>query len=293
VSIVKNILVTGANGQLGNECKVLASQHSDVRFVFTDVEELSITDESAINKIFSENNFDYCINAAAYTAVDNAEKDEDLSRAINATAVGYLATACNKYNCRLIHISTDYVFDGENSVGYYEDDATSPINVYGATKLEGEKLALQSDSKSIVIRTSWVYSYFGKNFVKTMMKLMQERDEISVVNDQIGKPTYAADLAAVIFKIIFDNENPSSGMYHFSNEGIISWYDFAVAIKEIGGYHCKVNPIPSSAYPVPAKRPHFSILNTFKIKNTFSVQIPDWRDSLKKCMLLLNQKASG
>lgn len=292
MSSVKNILVTGANGQLGNECKVLASQHHGVRFVFTDVEELSITDEAAIAKIFSENKFDYCINTAAYTAVDNAEKDEALSRAINATAVGYLATACNKYNCRLIHVSTDYVFDGENSVGYDEDDVTAPINVYGATKLEGEILALESDSKSIVIRTSWVYSYYGKNFVKTMMKLMQEREEISVVNDQIGKPTYAADLAAAIFKIIFENENPQSGIYHFSNEGIISWYDFAVAIKEIGGYTCKVNTIPSSAYPVPAKRPHFSILNTTKIKNTFSVQIPDWRDSLQKCMMLLTQKAS-
>ena len=222
MSIVKNILVTGANGQLGNECKVLASQHHDVRFVFTDVEELSIIDQAAIDKIFSENKFDYCINAAAYTAVDNAEKDEDLSRAINATAVGYLATACNKYNCRLIHISTDYVFDGENSVGYNEDDATSPINVYGATKLEGEKLALQSDSKSIVIRTSWVYSYFGKNFVKTMMKLMQERDEISVVNDQIGKPTYAADLAAVIFKIIFENEKILLEVERVLNEEEIS-----------------------------------------------------------------------
>ena len=292
MSKVKNILVTGANGQLGNECKVLASQHIQARFVFTDVEELSITDEAAINKIFSENKFDYCINAAAYTAVDNAEKDETLARAINATAVGYLALACEKYNCRLIHISTDYVFDGEKQHGYDEDNATDPINVYGATKLEGEILALELCSNSIVIRTSWVYSYFGKNFVKTMMKLMQEREEISVVNDQIGKPTYAADLAATIFKIIFENENPQSGVYHFSNEGIISWYDFAVAIKEIGNYTCKVNPILSSAYPVPAKRPHFSILNTTKIKNTFSVQIPDWRESLQKCMVLLTQKAS-
>ena len=287
----KNILVTGANGQLGNECKVLSAQYKDSNFAFTDVEELSITDVVAIDEIFSKNNFDYCINAAAYTAVDNAEKEVDLSRAINATAVGYLANACKKYNCRLIHISTDYVFDGENSIGYNEDDATAPINVYGATKLEGENLALQLDPKSIVIRTSWVYSFYGKNFVKTMMKLMQEREEISVVNDQIGKPTYAADLAMAIFKIIFENENPTSGMYHFSNEGIISWYDFAMAIKEIGGYTCKVNPIPSSAYPVPAKRPHFSILNTSKIKNTFSIQIPEWRDSLQKCMQLLTSSS--
>ena len=174
----KNILVTGANGQLGNECKVLSAHYKDSNFVFTDVEELSITDVAAIEEIFSKHNFDYCINAAAYTAVDNAEKEVDLSMAINATAVGYLADICKKYNCRLIHISTDYVFDGENSIGYNEDDATAPINVYGATKLEGENLALQLDPKSIVIRTSWVYSFYGKNFVKTMMKLMQEREEI-------------------------------------------------------------------------------------------------------------------
>lgn len=292
MSSTKKILVTGANGQLGNECKVLSAFHKDSDFVFTDVEELSITDVAAIDKIFSENHFDFCINAAAYTAVDNAEKDQALSMAINATAVGYLATACHKYNCRLIHISTDYVFDGENQNGYNEDDVTAPINVYGATKLEGEKLALETDSKSIVIRTSWVYSFFGKNFVKTMMKLMQERDEINVVSDQIGKPTYAADLATAIFKIIFENENPQAGMYHFSNEGVISWYDFAIAIKEIGGYICKVNPIPSSAYPVPAKRPHYSILNTSKIKNVFSVHIPEWRESLEKCMLLLKQNSN-
>ncbi len=285
----KKILVTGANGQLGNECRKLAEKITDATFVFTDVNELSITDEQAIENIFSKNNFDYCINAAAYTAVDAAEKDDATALAINATAVGCLAAACKKHHCRLIHISTDYVFDGENANGYNEEDQTGPINVYGKTKLEGEKLAMELDAKSIVIRTSWVYSYYGKNFVKTMMKLMQERPEISIVDDQIGKPTYAADLAAAIFKIIFDYETPQPGMYHFANEGVISWFDFANAINEIGGYHCKLHPIPSSAYPVPAKRPHYSILNTSKIKDTFSVNIPQWKYSLQQCMSLLKE----
>lgn len=285
---IKRILVTGANGQLGNECRQLAKKINDVDFVFTDVEELSITDELAIEKIFSNHQFDYCINAAAYTAVDNAEKDIDTANAINATAVGYLAKACSKYDCRLIHVSTDYVFDGEKEDGYFEDDSTGPINIYGSSKLSGEQFALEYNAQSLVIRTSWVYSYFGKNFVKTMMKLMQERAEISVVSDQIGKPTYAADLASAIFKIIFSSEEFIPGIYHYSNKGVISWYDFAVAIKEIGNYSCNVNPIPSSAYPVPAKRPHYSILITDKIESVYGVEIPYWKESLKKCMQLLS-----
>jgi dTDP-4-dehydrorhamnose reductase len=282
-----NILVTGANGQLGNECRTLAASRTDANFIFTDIAELSITDEAAINDIFSNNNFDYCINAAAYTAVDAAEQDVEMSRAINATAVGYLATACHKYNCKLIHISTDYVFDGENENGYKEEDATAPINVYGVTKLEGEQFAFENNAQTIVIRTSWVYSFHGKNFVKTMMRLMQEKSEISVVNDQIGKPTYAADLADAIFNIIFSSSTFIPGIYNYSNQGVISWYDFATAIKEIGGYACKVNPIPSSAYPVPAKRPHYSILLTDKIETTYNIQIPHWKVSLEKCMQLL------
>jgi len=283
-----NILVTGANGQLGNECRTLAAARTDANFVFTDIAELSITDEAAISDIFSKNNFDYCINAAAYTAVDAAEQDVDMSRAINATAVEYLAAACHEYNCKLIHISTDYVFDGENANGYKEEDATAPINVYGITKLEGEKLAFENNLQTIVIRTSWVYSFHGKNFVKTMMRLMQEKSEISVVADQIGKPTYAADLASVIFKIIFTSSTFIPGIYNYSNQGVISWFDFAIAIKEIGGYaSCKVNPIPSSAYPVPAKRPHYSILLTDKIETTYNIDIPHWKVSLEKCMHLL------
>ena len=282
-----NILVTGANGQLGNECRTLAVARTDTNFIFTDVAELSITDEAAINEMFSKNNFDYCINAAAYTAVDAAENDIETSRAINATAVGYLAKACKKYNCKLIHISTDYIFDGENEFGYKEEDATSPINVYGVTKLEGEQLAFENNAQSIVIRTSWVYSFHGKNFVKTMMRLMQEKEEINVVADQIGKPTYAADLAGAIFNIIFSSSTFLPGIYNYSNQGVISWFNFATAIKEIGGYACNVNPIPSSSYPVPAKRPHYSILLTDKIETTYNIRIPNWKDSLEKCMQLL------
>jgi len=284
---MKKILVTGANGQLGNECRTLAESITNAEFVFTDVAELSITDSKSVEEIFSKNKFDYCINAAAYTAVDLAETETELAQLINATAVGYLADACRKNNCRLIHVSTDYVFDGTNEIGYDVDDATSPINVYGATKLEGEKLALLLNTETIVIRTSWVYSFHGKNFVKTMMKLMQERESLNVVADQIGKPTYAADLAAAIFQIIFSDKEFIAGMYHFANQGVISWYDFAVAIKEIGGYNCTINPIVSSEYPTPAKRPSYSILNTNKIEHTFNIQIPYWKDSLQKCMELL------
>lgn len=282
-----NILVTGANGQLGHECRVLSLQHPDVNFVFTDFEELSITDEQAVMEMFRSHSFQYCINAAAYTAVDLAETQQDISRLVNATAVGYLAKACSENNCRLIHISTDYVFNGENAAGYNPEDATAPINVYGATKLEGEQLATTYAPDSIIIRTSWVYSYYGKNFVKTMMKLMQERNEISVVADQTGRPTYAADLAACIFHIIFNHATPQPGLYHYANEGAITWFDFATAIKEIGGYECVIHPIPSTAYPVPAKRPRYSILNTDKTAATFGVQLPAWRSSLMKCMELL------
>lgn len=284
---MKKILVTGANGQLGNECRTLAESITNAEFVFTDVAELSIADSNAVEEIFSKNKFDYCINAAAYTAVDLAETETELAQLINATAAGYLADACRKNNCKLIHISTDYVFDGTNEIGYDVDDATSPINVYGATKLEGEKLALSLNPETIVIRTSWVYSFHGKNFVKTMMKLMQERESLNVVSDQIGKPTYAADLASAIFSIIFSGKEFVPGMYHFANQGVISWYDFATAIKEIGGYNCNVNPIASSEYPTPAKRPSYSILNTNKIEHTFNIEIPYWKDSLQKCMELL------
>lgn len=282
-----NILVTGANGQLGHECRTLSLQYPAANFVFTDLEELSITDEAAVDAIFKSNQFHYCINAAAYTAVDMAETQQETARLVNATAVGYLAKACTANGCRLIHVSTDYVFDGENANGYLPEDPTGPINVYGITKLEGEQLAMRYAPDSIIIRTSWVYSFHGKNFVKTMMKLMQERPEISVVNDQTGRPTYAADLAACIFHIIFNCDSPKGGLYHYANEGAITWFEFAMAIKEIGGYGCVIHPIPSSAYPVPAKRPRYSILDTEKTCHTFGLSIPEWKSSLKHCMMLL------
>ena len=282
----KNILITGANGQLGNECKITAGKFPNYNCTFVTKEALSIIEKDAIDELFALHHFDFCINCAAYTAVDKAESEKENAFEINATGTANLAAICQKYNAVLIHISTDYVFNGENADGYVEEDLTGPLNVYGETKLAGEKLAIAINPSTIVIRTSWVYSSFGKNFVKTMMKLMQEKEQLNVVSDQIGSPTYAADLAEVIFKII-NSSNPVPGIYHYSNKGIISWYEFAQAIQEIGNYPCKVNPIPSSDYPVPAKRPGFSILKTNKIESAFAIIIPNWKDSLKKCMALI------
>ncbi len=283
-----NILVTGANGQLGNECRVLANAHPEYHFVFVDREDFSIADKSAVDTLFNSHQFDACINCAAYTAVDLAEKEKEAAYQTNAEAVGYLADACKQHNALFIHISTDYVFDGSNANGYDVDDATGPLNVYGESKLAGEILALEKNTDSIVIRTAWVYSSFGNNFVKTMMRLMKERESIGVVDDQIGSPTYAADLAKTIFTILSVEQKIPGGIYHYSNEGVISWYDFALAINEIGGYaSCKVNPISSSSYPVPAKRPQYSILKKDKIKAALGITIPHWRESLEKCMQLL------
>lgn len=283
----KLILITGSNGQLGNECRVLSETYPKYNFLFVSKQDLSIDNITAVEDLFSNNNIDYCINCAAFTAVDLAETEIETAYNINATAVGNLAKCCQKYNARLIHISTDYVFNGEKKIGYLETDTTGPINVYGASKLEGEKIALTENPASIIIRTSWVYSSFGKNFVKTMMRLMQEKTEINVVSDQIGKPTYAHDLAKVIFDIIEKEEKVIPGIYHYANEGIISWYEFAQEIKNIANYSCKINPISSASYIVPAKRPHYSILNTDKIVLNFGIKIPEWKDSLQKCMSLL------
>jgi dTDP-4-dehydrorhamnose reductase len=224
----------------------------------------------------------FCINCAAYTAVDRAEQEKDRAFHINAEAAGVLAAVCKEHDCKFIHISTDYVFDGTATAPYKEDSPTNPQCVYGASKLEGEKQALQFNPDSIIIRTSWLYSEYGKNFVKTMLKLMKEKDEINVVNDQFGSPTYAADLAEAIMVIINNQQSiiKTHGIYHFSNDGIISWYEFAVAIKKISGSKCKINPIPTSQYPTPAKRPAFSSLDSTKIQKTFGIQIKDWKDSL-------------
>ena len=286
LSHATHILITGANGQLGNECRVLSSQYPQHIFSFVSRDQLSIDDKRSVEKYFTENRVDVCINCAAYTAVDRAESDEANAYAINADAVANLAGMCKQYSSSFVHISTDYVFDGANKDGYKETDVTHPLNVYGASKLAGEQAALTVNPDAIILRTSWVYSSFGNNFVKTMMRLMQEKPQIRVVADQIGRPTYAADLAAAIFDIVLREQKVSPGIYHFANEGIISWYDFATEIKRIGGYSCEIIPIPSAEYPVPAQRPSFSILSTDKIES-IGIGLQSWKESLQKCMRLL------
>lgn len=284
----KTILVTGANGQLSSEMQVITIAYPHYNFLFVTKDDLSIDDEEAVKQYFSNHKIDYCVNCAAYTAVDKAETEVEEALLVNGTAVGNLAAICKIHNAQFIHISTDYVFDGTATSPYKEDNKVSPVNSYGATKLKGEELALQNNPATIIIRTSWVYSSFGNNFVKTMLRLMKDREQISVVSDQVGCPTYAADLASAIMQIIV-SENPTghAGIYNYSNSGVINWHQFAVAIKELSGSKCLVNPIPSSQYPTPAKRPSYSVLNTSKIQQNFNIQIPEWKDSLQKCLALL------
>jgi dTDP-4-dehydrorhamnose reductase len=277
------ILVTGANGQLGMELQQLATSYPLFEFVFTTREELPLDDLNVISLFISKHQPQYFINCAAYTAVDKAESEKELAYQVNAEAPGIIAKACKENNVQLIHVSTDYVFNGTGNSPYKEDDKTDPVNLYGASKLEGEKRVMQNDPFAIIIRTAWVYSEFGKNFVKTMLRVMREREQVNVVNDQEGTPTYAADLAAVILHII-SSQQWVPGIYHFSNEGQITWYDLAVAIKELSGSTCKVNPIPTSEYPLPAKRPVYSILDKSKIKTTFDIPGKDWKASLAVCL---------
>ncbi len=280
------ILVTGQNGQLGNELKVLSKNFPQYDFAFTDVAELDITNAKKVHDYFNNYKPAICINAAAYTAVDKAETDRELALQINAYAVGNLAEKCRKINTRFIHISTDYVFDGTANTPYTEDHPVSPVNFYGESKLKGEEIALEKCASTIIIRTSWVYSFFGNNFVKTMLRLMKERESISVINDQFGSPTYAADLAAAIMQIAVQKAN-KGGIYHFSNEGIITWFDFAVAIKEFAGLKCHVSPIDTAGYPTPAKRPAYAVMSKEKITSAFGIQLKDWKESLKQCIQLL------
>jgi dTDP-4-dehydrorhamnose reductase len=285
----QKILVTGSNGQLGKELKKISASFPQFEFIFLSKEDLPIHHFEMVRHYFNTYQPQYLINCAAYTAVDRAEQEKDRAFQINGEAVGVLAAVCKEHHCKFIHISTDYVFDGTATVPYKEDSPTDPQSVYGVSKLEGEKQALQFNPESIIIRTSWVYSEFGKNFVRTMVKLMKEKEEINVVNDQFGSPTYAADLAEVILQIIMTlptHHSPltTHGIYHFSNEGIISWYDLAVAIKELIGCNCKINPIPTSQYPTGAKRPAYSALDKTKIQQVFGIKLKDWRESLATCL---------
>jgi dTDP-4-dehydrorhamnose reductase len=282
-------LITGANGQLGQEFYALAEAFPQYQFIFTSRAELSLENDISIINFFRLHRVDYCINCAAYTAVDKAETEFDKAYQVNALGVSVLAAQCEKYKAKLIHVSTDYVFDGQSPDPYKETNATDPVNKYGKTKLAGEQFCIQENPTSIIIRTAWVYSEFGNNFVKTMLRLMKDRDSINVVNDQIGAPTYAADLAKSIMEIIGSGKWVA-GVYHYSNLGKISWFDFAVAIQELSGLTCRVNPIPSSSYPTPAKRPSFSLLDTNKIRTQFGISIPEWKDSLQLCLRQLKSK---
>ena len=287
------ILVTGSNGQLGKELKKLAASFPQFDFTFLSREDLPIHHFEMVRNYFNVYHPQYLINCAAYTAVDIAEQENDRAFQVNGEAVAVLAAICKEHHTKFIHISTDYVFDGTASTPYKEDSPTNPQSVYGASKLEGEKQALQFNPDSIVIRTSWVYSEYGKNFVKTMLKLIQEKEEINVVNDQVGSPTYTADLAEAILNIIQWPQTHDSrlttlgGVYHYSNEGIISWYDFAVAIKELIGSSCRINPIPTSQYPTPAKRPAYSVLDKTKIQKAFGIELKGWKKSLARCLAYL------
>lgn len=283
----QTILVTGANGQLGSEFRVIAQQHAAFNLLFVTREELSIEDEDAVQKYFTTHAINYCINCAAYTAVDKAETEKENAFLINAAAVANLAKACEQHSAQLIHISTDYVFDGTAIEPYKETDKTNPVSVYGQSKLQGEELALQDAPSTIIIRTAWVYSAFKNNFVKTMLRLMKEKESINVVSDQFGCPTYAADLAAAIMHIIVSGKSKeNSGIYHYSNAGVTNWYEFAVAIKKLSGSSCIVNPINTAQYPTAATRPAYSVLDTTKIKEVFKLNIPNWEESLKKCVAM-------
>ncbi|MBC8045747.1 MAG: dTDP-4-dehydrorhamnose reductase, partial [Fimbriimonadaceae bacterium] len=284
------ILITGSKGQLGNELRDISKQHKEHHYVFVDVDELDITDAHAVNSFFNKYQFECCINCAAYTAVDKAESEAELAHKINVVGVENLANACQKNDAVLFHISTDFVFDGTNTTPIKVDETVNPISVYGQTKADGEFRALSLNKRTILIRTSWVYSFYGNNFVKTMIRLGKERSELSVVDDQIGAPTYAGDLAWVILELLNNLNQVYFGIYHYSNSGETTWCGFAKEIMELYGLNCKVNPITTEQYPTPAKRPKYSLLNCEKIKLALNVTIPKWEDSLNHVIKLLKQQ---
>ena len=278
-----NILITGCNGQLGNEMQLLEKANPQHTYFNTDVAELDITNQAAIETFVAENAIDGIVNCAAYTAVDKAEDNEELCQRLNAEAPAYLAHAMGKRGGWMIQISTDYVFDGTNHTPYTEDENTCPNSVYGNTKLVGELNVQKLCDRSMIIRTAWMYSTFGNNFVKTMIRLGKEKPELGVIFDQIGTPTYARDLARVIMTAI--NKGIVPGIYHFSNEGVISWYDFTKAIHRLAGItSCHVRPLHTAEYPTPATRPHYSVLDKTKIKQTYGIEVPYWEESLKECI---------
>jgi len=286
-----NILVSGSNGQLGNELRVLSESYPQYNFIFTDIEELDITSIEKVDHFFTDKSIDVIINAAAYTAVDKAESEKESAMLVNSTAVKILAEASVKFDAFFIHISTDYVFDGNGQNPYKETDAVNPQSVYGSTKLEGEKEMQRICTKGIMIRTSWLYSTFGNNFVKTILRVGKERGNLNVVNDQSGSPTYAADLAKAVLDIIPQiNTIDKVELLHYSDEGNITWFDFAKAIIEISGISCNVNPVTSSEFPTPVKRPAYSVLDKSKIREMFAVEVPFWKDSLKICLAKLLAK---
>ncbi len=281
-----NILITGANGQLGHEMQRVAKESND-NYIFTDVaegyENLDITDLEAIRKMVKANNIEIIVNCAAYTNVDRAESDFDTANLINNTAAGNLATAMKEVEGTLIHVSTDYVFQGDRNIPCREDWPTNPLGVYGKTKLAGEKAIEATGCQHIILRTAWLYSQWGKNFVKTMQSLTASKDSLKVVFDQVGTPTFAGDLADAIAHIINTRQLDKTGIYHFSNEGVCSWFDFAKIICELSGNTCDIQPCYSEEFPSPVKRPHFSVLDKSKLKSTFGIRVPYWTDSLKKC----------
>ncbi len=284
----KKTLVTGANGQLGNEIRLLSGQFPQFQFTFVDIDTLDLTNQQEVEKYIVNNNFNYIINCAAYTAVDKAEDDKETAFKVNRDAMSYLARAAQKIKAKIIHISTDYVYDGNATKPYKENDPVNPQSVYGESKLEGENELRKFCPESIIIRTSWLYSTFGNNFVKTMIRLGREKESLNVVSDQIGTPTYAKDLAQAILHIITwveTKENLPVGIFHYSNKGEISWYDFAVKIHELAGIkNCHISPVPTSSYPTKAKRPAYSVLDKHKIEQTFQLEVPDWRISLQNCI---------
>jgi dTDP-4-dehydrorhamnose reductase len=283
---MQTILVTGCNGQLGSEMQVAANRFPSFQYIYTDVAELDICDKNTLDAFVKENGVNIIVNCAAYTAVDKAEDDIELCYKINRDAVKNIGEVASENNLKVVHVSTDYVFDGTNYLPYTEDLPVCPATVYGKSKLEGELALMESCSQAVILRTAWLYSSFGNNFVKTMIKLGTERESLNVIFDQVGTPTYAADLADAILCLL-SNETFVPGIYHYSDEGVCSWYDFTKTIHRIANVTCNVQPIETKDYPARTPRPHYSVLNKSKIKSTYNISIPHWEESLEKCINLM------